>query len=735
MNDKRMKDALEALARRGVPENTNLWPNISARLERESPMTTLRTRPFVAILIALLVLLILSGVVYALGRSLGYLPGFGLVEQGAPIRVLKEPVSVTRDGVTVTVKSAVLTSDKSDIYYFVSGVPRSAYPEGEAATGGCIKPPYLRLPDGTKMDVVGNMLPIPADVTEAVFVLPCIFNTLPGAVPENWELPLQFVPAPPELTVIPVTEILPSPSPAPEANATIPPENPLVITKVLDIGNSFVLMGEFRYDALGKNALTDGSSWWIKDVKLIDSIGTEIPPTFTNDIEPPTPTSPNAEVWVYKVDKNFVPPLTITYEVEHTSPVGAKEQAEFEFDAGQNPQAGGEWIVNKDFKMGGYNIRLVSISSSSYGYSFQFKADPGASANWISVDIVGYTPNCGGGGGGDDFPVEFSWEVCFAEIPGSSWEFPKGNLTAILNFQAVTREEKTFQVEWSPDALFVTPTPQAGLCLTFDKWNQVTGRNDTLPAGVSGKLVTTVNEGGMLPAIYIGNLDGTNLQRMDEGSWPSLSMDGTRLAYNAADGIRVRDLASGQTIAIGTDGYRILWSPDNTRLMFTNTFALYVVNADGSGLQKINTAPAQVISPTGWVDRQTVVYAVMSGDGFTFTSYNLQSGETKSLFAIQNKAGYGAISPDGQWIVFADRVVGEMNWGIFISRLDGSERKMVVEPQVSTAFNSFWGPDGQWLILNTQDTKGENRAVLVNPFTCQVVSLNQVNGVVEGWSR
>ena len=35
MNDNRMKDALENIARRGVPENINLWPNISARTRKE----------------------------------------------------------------------------------------------------------------------------------------------------------------------------------------------------------------------------------------------------------------------------------------------------------------------------------------------------------------------------------------------------------------------------------------------------------------------------------------------------------------------------------------------------------------------------------------------------------------------------------------------------------------------------------------------------------------------------
>jgi len=104
------------------------------------------------------------------------------------------------------------------------------------------------------------------------------------------------------------------------------------------------------------------------------------------------------------------------------------------------------------------------------------------------------------------------------------------------------------------------------------------------------------------------------------------------------------------------------------------------------------------------------------------------------LFAIQNKAGYGAISPDGGWIVFADRVLGETNWGIFISRLDGSQRKQIAEPQVPTAFASIWSPDEQSLIINTRDVKDRNRAVLVNPFTCQVFSPSHINGQVEGRS-
>jgi hypothetical protein len=256
-----------------------------------------------------------------------------------------------------------------------------------------------------------------------------------------------------------------------------------------------------------------------------------------------------------------------------------------------------------------------------------------------------------------------------------------------------------------------------------------------LTVGLGGKILTTVNEGGPWPGIYVSNLDGANPRKIDAGTWPSLSTDGTRLAYSIGDGIHVFNLSTGENTAIGTDGYRIIWSPDSTRMMYTTTFTLNVVNADGLGLQKIDTGSAQVISPSGWLpDYQAIIYAVMGGDGFTFTTHNLQSSETKKLFTIQNKAGYGSISPDGQWIVFADRVFGADNWGIFISCLDGSDRRLVAEPQVPTAFASVWGFDSQWLIINTMNPDGLPMPVLVNPFTCQSARLSNINGSIEGWS-
>jgi len=457
--EERLQQALEGIAAQQVPETTNLWPRLAARLkERKSLMQTLRARPALAFLILLLALSLLSGVAYAVGRSLGYIPGVGIVEQGAPIRVLAEPVSVTRDGITLTITDAVLTPDKTVILFTLENVPWSALSHVENVVG-CSGMAELRLPGGQMLQIVeggGSMgktrsvyAPIPAEVNEAVFVLPCIMNTLPGLAPENWELPLRFIPAPPDMTVVPVIEIAPTPTML--VNTPAAQESPLSITKVLEIGDKLILIGEFRADQIGDNTLLADTWWQLTDmVKILDGNGNEIYYSLpNNDIELPAPSTPNTEVWAYQVGKNFVPPLTISYPGIYITKVGAPQTFEFEFDAGNTPQPGQLWALNKEFTVDGYSILLASISAERDGYTFAFdNATPvnlfAENSNVLrieSVDIQGYVPVGGGGGGGN-----------LSLIYG---RLPTGKLKIQVSVQhLLSLYSKNWQVQWIPE----TPT-------------------------------------------------------------------------------------------------------------------------------------------------------------------------------------------------------------------------------------------------------------------------------------
>lgn len=785
--NKTYRDILDSAASLNIPDDLNLFPRVAARLnQRKTFMQTLRARPALAMILALLALLLLTGVAYAIGRLTGFIPGIGFVQKDS-LRVLAESVSQTQDGITVSIEQVFADSERTIIIYKAEGLTiAAANSNGEGGGNPFGSVQLLRLPDGSTLEesmsysgtpeplldsikteggwpnYVARLVypPISSDVNELTLLIPVLQNMPIGAAAENWEIIFHLKPAPTDITYAPVIEFTPVPqevtlvagetsAPALSNIATLNGFT-LQLDSVIELEDGYVFTGNLSWDTSIYPPEKVSVGWDIVPV-LTDSSGQIIP------IEPVQVDAPYVEghrSWSYATHrKAFAGPLTLTINSIQTTFFAP--ETDFVIDLGLNPQIGQTWELNHDFQIEGHTLRLLSVRLKESSLSLDSQSAPGCKPNVADLDfsfatdpagigafvnelvpVSAPTPGCifggGGGGGGTNEPTpdptKFTTPVSYQDIPRGQHRFSiVASIPKLIN--------GPWQVTWTPPLTSEpTPTPAAGACLTLDKWNQLSARNDPLPSGLGGKILTTADEGGLWPAVYIGTLDGTASTKIGTATWSSLSTDGTRLAYSVEDGIHIHNLSNGENYAIGSDGYRIIWSPDSTRLMYTNASNLFIANVDGSGLRKIDIGSAQVISPTGWLpDNQTIVYAVMGGDGFTFTTHNLQSGETKKLFTIQNKAGFGAISPDGQWISFADRIFGANNWGIFISRLDGSDRRMVAEPEVPTGFASVWSPDSQWLIVTTMKNDGSYIPVLVNPFTCGVARLN-INGTIEGWS-
>jgi hypothetical protein len=772
MKDNRMKDALDKIAHAGVPENTNLWPGIESRIgQRSSVMQTLRAKPVSLIVIVLLALSLLTGVVYAIGRLTGYIPGVGFVQKNS-LRMLAEPVSQTKDAITVSVEQVFADSERTIIIYKTEGLTiAAANSQGEGGGNPFGSVQLLRLPDGSTLEeftgtsgapeplldgvkteggwpnYVARLVypPISSDVNELTLLIPVLQNMPVGAAAENWEITFHLKPAPADITYAPVIEFTPVPQDiTPVVGETSTPALSNIATlngitlqldNVIELEDGYVFTGNLSWsDSVFPtgNGIIAGAVIPI----LTDANGQAVP---VEEVSLDGSNQEHKALWSYRTNsKAFAGPLTLSVSSIKTSMTAPA--IDFQIDFGSNPQVGQIWDINQDFVVEGHAIRLLSIGLTALpntcqgvDVKFNFSSDtPDIYANLIYA-VAPPPAICSGGGGsgggGGTFdPTAFYTEISYRDIPTGRYDYS-------ISISVPYEINGPWRVTWTPPLTSEPmPTPAAGACLTLDKWNQLSARNDPLPSGLGGKILTTADEGELWPAVYIGTLDDKVLTKIGTATWPSLSTDGTRLAYSVEDGIHIHNLSSGENHTIGSDGYRIIWSPDNTRLMYTNTSNLFIANVDGSGLRKIDTGSAQVISPTGWLpDNQTIVYAVMGGDGFIFTAYNLQSGETKKLFTIQNKAGYGAISPDGQWIVFADRIFGASNWGIFISRLDGSDRRLIAEPDVPTGFSPVWSPDSQWLLVTTLKNDGTHIPVLANPFTCEAARLNNVNGSIEGW--
>jgi hypothetical protein len=311
--------------------------------------------------------------------------------------------------------------------------------------------------------------PVPAGITDATFFIPCINGALsPGILPENWELPLHFVPAPPDaaLTIMPVIELtspsaLPSMAAIPATKSTLSPvpdvgsANPLTLTRIIVAGDKRLLYGEIYrqsyilFGELNPPAPPQPGEWridWVS-LDLVDNNGQKIDWQFPSDIDQPVSDSPHKLVWAIVVP-GFAPPLRITQTVRYAISSNSQETYAFEFDAGTNPQPLQEWSLNTEFQFTGHTIRLTRISANPVrtGYIFSFETDD-ISVNSLSARIDGY-PSI----------EHLSFPILLPGSNVSRWDFyeyysavlPKGKLKVILSDLYINGETKDWTLEWQP---------------------------------------------------------------------------------------------------------------------------------------------------------------------------------------------------------------------------------------------------------------------------------------------
>lgn len=771
MNQEQLNNAIDEIARSNIPDDLNLWPQIAARIEKRNIlMQTLRVKPILIVLLLLLIMIFLSGIAYAVTHLFGYIPGIGIVDQSIPLRVLAEPVKVTRDGISVSIEQVVADKQRTIIVYKAEGLsPQAANSKGENGPFG--SPHLLILSNGSilqeatpsaEQDVVEPIIQsfytqggwpnyvlrlvypaIPSDVNELTLYIPILQNMPAGAAPENWKITFHLKAAPPNLTAMPVIQI-DSTTAVTSANSTnlsndketqylsstaSKKDFKFQLDNIIELNDGFVLSGKLSWQSA--SFTSSGFVIGFSKPRLVDRNGNEFP---IEEVPVDTYGDETSINWSFKTNqKSFTTPLSLIFDSIKT--VHYPKVIDFALDLGDNPQIGARWDVDKIYSIEQYSLQLLYIELIQldgdpcwrYELLFHFKADDEHLTAGVE-DIVPQIPlrdTCGGGGGGPvTDPTLFMAGVPYTTIPSGVHHFhmPPA-IDAVVTGPWELTWETTSKIE-------TTPTPSLNVCLTKENSSQLKKENIILPTEINGKLASTIPNN----MIQIYQWDGSKIRSIPNGNWPALAGDGNSIAYSGVDGnIHVVDFINDKSIMINSDGYHPIWSPDDQRLLFTNTFNLFIAKRDGSDLEKIDTGTNQILSAVGWLDNTTIVYGVLGGKGFTFTKQNLFSGDKTSLFTIQQKAGYGAISPDGKWIVFADKVFGADNWGIFISKIDGTNRRMIVSPDVSTAFTTLWAPDGKWLLVNTFDNEKLPLPILINPFDCKIVPLYQFRQLIESW--
>lgn len=467
-------------------------------------MTQHLPRPLSAILIAMLGLLLMTGAVYALGRSLGYIPGAGLVDNSSGIRMLAEPIAVTRDGVTLTISSVIAYEDRVELDYTVKGVApendgwqsedAAAHPTdfcGGVDVGSAPSKngdARLKLPDGTVLERDATskfpqnafvMKPVyaanvPAGVTQMTFLLDCIPQARRGAVPENWSVPFELKTVPAGTVVgAPVIEVEPTveqpvketATPSTLQSSAVPaPVVTMSLSKIVPLETRTIFY--FSLDVEDKDPSL--ISIMPASVYVIDSQGQKIQ-LIGNFPWQPFEHRMGSEFEYTSQTRPADGPLTLVVEnaiayyapMYVEPPLATSDEMSFTFNAGANPQYGQTWDLNKVIEIAGYSIKIVSARAASfddirylnfidgsqgfeYGYDFLVEADPSVKM-LVAMDIMSEDPPCWVSNQASHVPESSS--LHYVQLCRDT--YPKEDVRVTIRELSVL-VENTWQTDWKP---------------------------------------------------------------------------------------------------------------------------------------------------------------------------------------------------------------------------------------------------------------------------------------------
>ncbi|HET9906589.1 MAG TPA: hypothetical protein VFQ23_08105, partial [Anaerolineales bacterium] len=112
---------------------------------------------------------------------------------------------------------------------------------------------------------------------------------------------------------------------------------------------------------------------------------------------------------------------------------------------------------------------------------------------------------------------------------------------------------------------------------------------------------------------------------------------------------------------------------------------------------------------------------------------DIQSGEVSLLFDI-NYNGTVVVSPDGKQLAYEEMLPLD-KYGLFVSDLDGSNRKLLADGDPYTVTVPSWSPDGNWVIatVHDPDVNKQPALALIQVDTCQIIPLPNLSGYVTSW--
>lgn len=764
MKNSDLPRVLEDISQDHVPLDENLLPRIMANIERgkKTPMKhKIKFVPAILLVAAAFVLTILTvpGAATAMRKVFGFIPGIGLVEQNASLRVLAEPVTQNRDGFTLTVENGVIGSEQTVISYSVEGPFASgAFQAENSLSDICFTAAELRLPDGTVLQVPGGFpketwksgyraqnfyAAIPYGVDEATLVLPCV-NAMPiGQGPQNWEIPLVFITAPKDMVVYPIGQNQQTGDSTLGINMYLDSVIPLADSQLVQV----------RVD-WQENPNIIAVNLHPEDVRILNPDGVEVAFKPSSEAVNPDENDPTSVTFGFKTAlMDTEGPAQLI--VNAASEVVMKSAASFTFDPSAASSADQVWTLNEELDLDGYTLRIVDVTLAEAGGNASLTINMESSDDIIGAGVSDAAHTITSGADGRDQDISDGGNLLHKFWVTLNYDggIPEGPITFTVPGYTIRMDEQPWIIEWNPTAAPANDPATAEQSqveyLSQRDWQKAQTSNQSIPDGFNQQVLLelTIDEGNLHNQLAVSNLDGSEMKFLvEDASNGAVSPDGNRITYTDASGaIHVYDLATGTDEPLaGADMFtgieRLFWSPDGAQIGFTGTdnnrpMNIYISELDGTSPRMIEAGePLKLMQ--GWLPDGRILYVTQDQNGPVLKLIEPQSGAMSSLFNVPQLATSVEASKDGRRLAihWLEESTGEQY--LYVYTADGSQRSALLKMNDTGNLRGMaWSTDGNWLIADLSwDIPGEPYIqAMIQVDTYQIIALSDLEGMVLDW--
>jgi hypothetical protein len=412
--------------------------------------------------------------------------------------------------------------------------------------------------------------------------------------------------------------------------------------------------------------------------------------------------------------------------------------------------------IKKNFYYKGHRIYVdsVNISESSemseccgpyYSTKFNFKINPDPNIQSLSVEAFGFNFS----GFSDDSYFHDKYLIA----PYMLYQGMKSGITITFKINNIVfTENANWKKTWRPkDSLVkqsIETTELSNACITETNWKTLlANRKDSWPSTISGKLLL---KNPAKSQVSILNLQEQRSQEIklinSEMESVGLSPNGEYLVYLESDSniFHLIDLTTQETKSIsvpeGTYG-SFVFSKDSSSVAMNTDHYIFQLTLPELKLTKLMGFERSPVIISDWFKDEKIMYVIWyypKASGEELRSYNIETGEIKTLKNLQVSSASPKLSSDKKYILYTDFIKDTYSQGLFLSDIAFSSRKLLLLKYKSIEIKSMnWSPDDKWIIMTIGDDYRNTSFVnvLLSPSNCETYNLPISDSIVLGWSN